>query len=387
MAGALIALIWTTAVVWLIARAARQYAVYQVLRPQPIPSQAPAVDVIVPARNEADAIARCLAGLAAQDYPPDRLGITVVDDGSTDATAAIARRFAAGDRRFSVIESGALPSGWTGKTHACWRGAEQARNTWLCFMDADTIPRPALLRSAIAFAIRRGIDLLSLEPQQELVTPGERLIIPTGLCALGCAGDLRRTADPRRAAAPANGQFMLLRRAAYDRAGGHRAVCGAVAEDSALARRVKATGGRIALLGGAPLIAARMYRSLPQLWEGIAKNVTETFGGARRTAVVAALGVALAWASFALPAVLAASLLPSGSLLAMAAVAMASLASLAVIGMHIAAARYFAIPLRYGLLFPLGYTLAAMVAASGIIARRQGRVTWKGRVYPTALRH
>ena len=177
---------------------------------------------------------------------------------------------------------------------------------------------------------------------------------------------------------------MLLRRAVYERVGGHRAVRGTVAEDSALAARVKAAGGRIAVMGGAALIGVRMYRSLPQLWEGLTKNVTLTFGGTRRTAIIAALGPVLAWSALALPAALALSLPAAPSLPALAAPAVAAAASLALVGLHIAAARYFAIPLWYGLLFPVGYTLAALLAAEGIAARRRGRVAWKGRLYPTA---
>ncbi|HZB90954.1 MAG TPA: hypothetical protein VE397_05910, partial [Stellaceae bacterium] len=72
------------------------------------------------------------------------------------------------------------------------------------------------------------------------------------------------------------------------------------------------------------------------------------------------------------------------SLLGGAALALALAASLALLGLHVAAARYFAIPLGYGLVFPLGYTLGALIAAAGIIARRRGHVAWKGRLYRTA---
>lgn len=381
-----VACLWATAVAWLILRAAWQYAAYRTLEPEPPPAPAPPVGVVIPARNEAAGIAACLAGLAAQDYPAEALNVVIVDDGSTDATRGLALRAAASDRRFSVIEAGPLPAGWTGKAHACWQGAAQVRGAWLCFIDADTVPQPALLGAAMAAVLRDGIDLLSLEPRQELVTPWERLIIPAGLCALGCAGDLRRDEDPQRLAAAANGQFLLVRRDVYERVGGHRAVRDTVAEDSALAVRVKAHGGRFALRGAASLIGVRMYRSLPQLWEGLSKNVTETFGGTRITVMVALLGFLAAWTSIALPAALAVALPWPAPILGIAALAIATLASLALAGMHVAAARYLAIPAWYGLLFPIGYTLAAFLATEGIIAKYRGRVAWKGRVYPAAHR-
>lgn len=384
MIAAAVSLLWALMVATLIARAARQYRAYDVLQPAPLLGAAPLIDIVVPARNEADAIADCLGGLVAQDYPASQVAITVVDDGSTDGTAAIARGMAGAAPPLAVIEAGPLPTGWTGKTHACWRGAAQGRGEWLCFIDADTIPAPALLRSAIAAAGQRGLDLLSLEPRQVLVTVGERLIIPAGLCALGFAGDLRRTGNPDDPSAAANGQFLLIRRAAYDRAGGHRAVRGAFSEDSALAARVKITGGRIALMGAAPLIGVRMYRSLPQLWEGLVRSVTDTFGGVGATAFIALVGPVIAWSAPAIPAALAAHVAAAPTPLAGAALALAVAASLALLGMHLAAARYFAIPLAYGLLFPVAYTLAAALALAGIRARWQGRVAWKGRSYRSA---
>jgi chlorobactene glucosyltransferase len=386
MIGAGVALFWAVMVTWLICRAARQYRAYEVLQPQPLSAAPPVIDVVVPARDEADAIARCLEGLAAQDYPCACRTITVVDDGSRDATAAIAREIAAGREGIRVIEAGGLPPGWTGKAHACWQGAIRGCGRWLCFIDADTVPRPALLRSAVAAAEARGLALLSLEPRQELVTAWERLIIPAGLCALGFVGDLRRTGDAEQAATPANGQFLLIRRDAYERAGGHAAVRGEVAEDSALASRIKAAGGGAALAGGAPLIAVRMYRSLPQLWEGLGKNVTETFGGVSATIAASLTGLVLAWSAVALPASLALAFAASPSALGLAALALAALASLAMLALHVAAARYLGIPFWYGAIFPLGYTLAVMLASEGIAARRRGRIAWKGRVYSVPRR-
>jgi chlorobactene glucosyltransferase len=384
MIAAAVSLLWALVVATLIGRALRQYQAYEVVQPAPLPGAAPMIDIVVPARNEADAIGSCLAGLAAQDYPASRVSITVVDDGSTDGTAAIARGMGGIAVPLAVIEAGPLPAGWMGKAHACWRGAGEGRGEWLCFIDADTIPAPALLRSAITAAQQRSLDFLSLEPHQVLVTVWERLIIPAGLCALGFAGDLRRVGDPDDPSAAANGQFLLIRRAAYERAGGHRAVRGTVSEDSALAARVKATGGRIALMGAAPLIGVRMYRSLPQLWEGLRRSVIDTFGGVGRTAVIALGGLVIAWSALAIPAALAVRFAATPAPLDAAALAVALAASLALFGVHIAAARYFAIPLGYGLLFPVAYSLAAVLALAGIRARRQGRVAWKGRSYRSA---
>lgn len=377
--------LWAAATGILLWRAATQFGAYTVLNPRPLPDDAPSVDVVIPVRNEADMIAHCVRGIASQDYPSDRLNVFVVDDGSTDGSDNIARVVVSGHRRFHVIDAGSLPPGWTGKTHACWRGADRTHATWICFIDADTIPRDTLLRSAIAMAQHDNIDLLSLEPHQILVTSWERFIIPTGLCLLGFTGDLRRFADRHSGTAAANGQFILVRRSVYERVGGHAAVRSEIAEDSALAARVKAAGGRVALMDGRLLVGVRMYRGLSELRSGLTKNVTDTFGGIFRTALVGILGALLAWSSFAIPGVIAlvlksASLSPLGG----AALAFAAAGSLAICSMHVAAARYFAIPLRYGFLFPIGYALAGLLAFEAVIVRRRGHVTWKGRRYEIA---
>ena len=217
-----------------------------------------------------------------------------------------------------------------------------------------------------------------------LETVWERLVIPAGLFALAFTGDMRRTNDPARPGAAANGQFMLVRRPAYERVGGHAAVRAAIIEDTMLAVKIKEAELRFALLGGAPLIRTRMYRSLPALWEGLSKNVTETLGGVPITVVATGLGPLLAWIAVVLPLWLGAAMFgPTSGVPQEAAFALASLASLALLGLHMAGARYLAIPMWYGGLFPVGYSLAAFLAASGLRARRRGRVGWKGRIYRT----
>lgn len=376
---------WAALVAVLILRAARQLGAYRrlELRQATPASPAPTLAVIVPARDEADVIGRCLAGLAAQDYPADRLSLIVVDDGSRDGTGAIAcdvsMPFAT-----RVVAAGRLPPGWTGKSHACQVGATVAGDPeFLCFIDADVAASGPLLGSAVAEAQRGGADLLSLEPRQELATLWERLVIPAGLFALAFVRDLRSPNDAASAEAVANGQFILVRRAVYDRLGGHRAVREAICEDSRLAGLFKHAGYRVALLAAPRLVRVRMYRGLKSLWAGLSKNSTETLGGVGPALAAAVLAAPLSWATAVVPAVLAVSCAGHPGAAVLASLIAASLASLAMLGLHVEGARFLGVPRWCGLLFPVGYTMAALIAADGLRQHWRGATVWKGRRYST----
>jgi chlorobactene glucosyltransferase len=375
-----LSVLWLIAVVWLILRAWRQRDALRSLLPVPASGETPSVAVIVPARDEAVNIARCLAGLSAQ--AGSGLRILVVDDQSTDATAAIAAASAERDPRIRPLRAPSLPPGWIGKCHACWIGARAADSPdWLCFMDADVTAEPVLIASAVRTAETEALDLLSLAPRHELESFAERLILPCGFYLLAFMRDLRGIAAPDRPEAHVTGQFLLIRRAAYEAAGGHRAVRNAICEDTALAGLIKRSGRRIALYGGERLLSTRMYAGWRSLWPGLAKNLVEMLGGTGSTILIALAGLALAWAAVLVP-LLDVSACRAGVPRACAALALALPASAAAFGLHLAGTRFFHIPFWYGLVFPLGYTVGALIAIDSVRRRLSGRVSWKGRTYP-----
>jgi chlorobactene glucosyltransferase len=380
----LLSSIWLAVVIWLIARAFQQRGLLQNLKPaEPPPAAgAPKVAVIVPARDEAANIDRCLRSLVAQTYPARYLRIIVIDDHSRDGTFAIASALAETCPQLTVLSSPPLPPHWVGKSHACWIGARAVESTdWLCFVDADVWAEPALIASAVAVANAEALDLLSLAPRQELQSFAERLVMPCGLYLLAFCQDLRTLQARNSSEVTATGQFMLVRRAYYETIGGHAAVRGAICEDLMLARLLKGSGGHALLQDGRRLLSTRMYRDWPTLWIGIAKNLSEMLGGSPQTIAIAAAAVALAWAAWLIP-LRDALACAQGSAGGCVGLIPAALGSAAAFGLHIAGTSYFGIPPWYGLLFPLGYSAGALIAIDSVRRRLAGRVSWKGRTYP-----
>jgi chlorobactene glucosyltransferase len=380
----LLSSLWLALIVWLIARAVRQHSV---LARVPVTarepgSALPAVAVIVPARNEAANIGPCIESLCAQEYPSDRLALIVVDDDSTDETSAIVTALAKRDDRIELLRAPPLPPGWKGKVHACCVGAAAVPpgTQWLCFLDADMRAEPRAIASAVEAASHRKLDLLTLAPRHELESFAERLMLPCGLYLLGFYQDLAKVQAPESDEAVATGQFMLLRRSAYDAVGGHAPVRDEICEDVELALLMKRRGYRVLLMDGNLLLRTRMYTGWSTLWPGFAKNLIQLLGGRLRTLIAAPVIVALAWAAVWLPLQDLAALM-HGVNGAPLALALATLGSAAVLGLHVGGAAHFKIPWWYGLLFPLGYTAGAVMALDSVRWRINRRVHWKGRVY------
>jgi chlorobactene glucosyltransferase len=374
--------VWLAIVAWLIGRALRQNFAFRRLAPvsDAASSGLPSIAVVVPARDEAENIGGCLSALASQDYPAGQLRIIVADDHSTDMTAAIVSALGRAEGRLGLVRCPEPPAGWIGKTHACWLGsrAAPAGVEWLCFLDADVRAEPALLATAVKEATDLRLDFLSLTPRQELESFAERLIMPCGFYLLAFRQDLNHiqaSADE----ATATGQFILVRRAAYERIGGHAAVRQHISEDAALARIAKRCGFRVALAGGDRLLSTRMYTGWRSLWLGVSKNLADMMGGPVATAVTAIFGVMLAWTAVLLPLAELNGCARGGGCIALV---ITILGSAALFGLHLAGSVFFRIPVWYGLLFPLGYTAGALIALDSVRRRLTGRRVWKGRVYP-----
>ena len=235
------------------------------------------ISLLIPARNEAAVIRDTLTGLLKQTGAT--FEVLLLDDHSTDNTAALALEAARGDPRLRVLAGEPLPAGWGGKNWACHQLAAAATGEWLVFTDADVTWRPGALASLTAALARTQADLLTVWPTQVTITWAERLVVPLmALVILGYLPVLLVHHLGWPAFAAANGQCMAFRRRAYTTIGGHAAVAGRVLEDVTLARRVKAHGLRLRMIDAAGMLTCRMYHDWPSVRDGYAKNILAGYG-------------------------------------------------------------------------------------------------------------
>jgi glycosyltransferase involved in cell wall biosynthesis len=256
---------------------------------QPEPEELIELTVIVPARNEEDCLGDCLQSLVSQSEEIFELGrdwdLIVVDDGSTDRTAEIARGIA----RVTVMEAETLEPGWTGKNNAVWTAARRARGRWLLFTDADTIHEPGGLRHAMHEAERHKVGMLSYSPRQIVKGFAQRSLMPLVFCELALAYPPAKVTDPAQRIAAANGQFLLVEREAYRKLGGHPSVAGEVLEDVALAVLAKRRRVGLRFRYADDIVSARMYRTTAAMIEGWTKNLKLLFDNALTLAIFRAL--------------------------------------------------------------------------------------------------
>jgi glycosyltransferase involved in cell wall biosynthesis len=249
----------------------------------------PTVDVLIPARNEEDCLGRCLQSLLAQQGISFQ--ITVIDDGSTDRSRAIAESYPG----VRVLSAGELRPGMTGKVNALVTGTAGTTAEWLLFTDADTFHYPGSLAASVHEAVERNVDLLSFSPEQETASWWELAVMPLVFADLVRTYSSERINDPADPTVAANGQYILVRREVYETLGGHGGLPLNVLEDIELAKIFKVSGHRIWFGYGAGMVRTRMYRTFSAMWEGWSKGLAILF----RRPVLLAVRRALEFVSIA----------------------------------------------------------------------------------------
>lgn len=234
------------------------------------------VSILIPARNEQDNILLLLQSILKQDYR--NYEVIVYDDESADNTYKICEKFARTHSNFSVIKGDELPGDWLGKNYACHQLAKKTRGKYLLFLDADTIINNGLINSAVHRMYLNKLGLLSLFPNQQMQTLGEKTTVPLLHFLLLNTFPLRLTFLTKSPlAATACGQFMLFDADVYHQKEWHRQAKDKLVEDAEIMRLVKSAShnGEVLLANG--MIRCRMYRGYSNALSGFSKNALAAF--------------------------------------------------------------------------------------------------------------
>jgi chlorobactene glucosyltransferase len=244
--------------------------------PEYILKNPPLVSVLIPARNEAENIYRCLSSLSRQDYP--NLEIIVLDDNSTDRTSEVVRKFAVKDSRISLVNGEPLKKGWLGKCFACQQLAKQAKGDYFVFTDADTLHFASTISKAFAALINNRLDALSIYPSQITVTFHERMTVPFINFAILSFMPLLLVKKAKSSFFSTGiGQFFLFKREVYEKFGGHESIKGKILEDIYISKQVKKFGYKIMVFDGSNNIFCRMYHNFDEVIKGFTKVILAAF--------------------------------------------------------------------------------------------------------------
>lgn len=283
----LIAFSWFVTIAVTLFALARQRLLSSITDLRLTANDAPMVSILVPARNEEHRVlTACIRSILAQDYGthasgmpacqtrayPGRFEVIAINDRSTDATGQILKSLATNDDRLQVIEGEEPPPGWLGKPYAMQQALTHARGEWILATDADMIFEPAALRTALAVALERQADAISLIPYFESGSFWERVMIPTWMWVFLMFTVFYRTNDPNSAGAVGIGGFFLMRRAILERVRNYEALRDEVMEDVRLAEMIKQAGGLMLTERAPGLVRTRMYRNFREMWECSTKN-------------------------------------------------------------------------------------------------------------------
>lgn len=332
----------------------------------------PRVGIVVPARDEADAIEACVRSLLAQRHVD--LRVLVVNDGSTDGTRAILERLAHEDSRLELLHDPALPEGWLGKTNALHQGAALlADRDWLLFSDADVVHHPRSAITGVDLLRREDRTLLSVLPRFHWVSLVEHGMLVMFLTAVlrFASTSLEDPGRPRDAAG--SGSYNLVHAPTYRQLGAHEPLRAAIIDDIGLALHWKAHQQPVAFRMGPELVALRMYRGNRAAFWGMAKNALASLGN--RVWLAPIMAALMLWLLLTAP-------------LAMVVGAVLGDPELAVLGLALYAIQYRTLlPLREthsfsptGLLaFPVFALSITACLARGVADYSRGHVTWRDR--------
>ena len=327
----------------------------------------PRISVLIPARNEEANVGACIEGFLSQNY--DNFEILVLDDQSTDRTAAIIEKFSEQYPEVQAIRGEPLPAGWLGKNWACHQLSQYANGEILIFTDADNCPAPSAVVNTVAYMQKLELGLLSAFPEKVTVTLAEKLVVPVVDMFVYAGLPLWLTYFSRfPSLAAASGLWIAFTRDAYQQIGGHQAVANQIVEDVELSRLAKKNGIKILTLAGTRVVSCRMYHSFSEVWSGFSKNL---FGLVRYKTIPFFILMLALFAMCVFPYI---------------TVWFAPLSELSIVAivMNITVRIVLALKYRHPfftsvVLHPFGVLLTLLIGINSFFQVRRGHLQWKGR--------
>jgi glycosyltransferase involved in cell wall biosynthesis len=232
------------------------------------------VDVLIPMRDEEDNVEGSLKSTLNSELL-EASSVYALDDNSTDQTGKLISEF-----KVNKLTGTQLPAGWLGKVWACHNLSKAGSGKYLVFLDADVRLHPYAIASAITRMNKFGWDFISPYPRQIAGSFLEKLIQPLLQWSWLASVPLRLAEKfPNRSMTIANGQFFIVKRSAYEEAGGHAAIPGEVLDDLELARLLISKGFKGGVADGSAVASCRMYKTNSQLIDGYTKSLWKAFGG------------------------------------------------------------------------------------------------------------
>jgi len=345
----------------------------------PSVSDPPLVSIILPVRDQADTVKECIDSLIHLDYP--KREIIVVDGGSTDRTREILQAY---QDKIGLVDEEALPPGWVGKNWACHSGYLKAHGRLLLFTDGDSIHSYDSLTRTVNHLLSSGADMFTLAPKPILQSFWEKLLQPPIFLLIMLFIGGKRVNDDKRLNALGNGQYMLFRREAYEKVGGHKAVRDKIVEDYSLARLLKKAGLRLRVVTAQDAVGVRMYSGLGEIWRGWRKNFFTVAGDHALTRAI--LRLALMFTFLVLPFII----LGYGLILALAnplniylstGLFMSTILWAGILILN----RSIGVGPVYSLLFPFAILIYMGIGVDSTVRGGLGLgFPWKGRVYGQA---
>lgn len=336
----------------------------------------PKVSVIIPARNEADAIEEAVQTRLQDDYP--NFEILLIDDRSTDRTGEIIDKIAANDPRVKAIHISELPEGWIGKLHAMHRGVQEARGDWFLFSDADVHIKKTTLKRVITYSESRKLGHLAVFPDMYPSNFFLDTVLSMFIRMLCTWTRVWQIEDEKSDAYIGSGSFNLVRRTAFEKTRGFEWLKLEVCDDIALGQMLKKSGARSSIVNGRKYVGVHFYRTLGEMAIGSERVIFTVFGNFSAVRLIVMSLISFALEMFPFFALFIRGI-PYIRILGVAMIAVVLIISISV---NIWTNR----AILPGLFLPIGATIMTIFSIrAGILGNRRGGIIWRGTFYPTKI--